>query len=137
MHQLWEPTCLINLPEQVPEIELQDLSPTGSFSSDDQEGDSGSSSPRTKKRGRSNKKRFVWSAELHMHFVRAYETLGNNATPKKVMCRMKLNGAQMDGLTRIKVASHFQVCSVNNRTHCWVSHYKIYSQKYPIFRNTN
>jgi SHAQKYF class myb-like DNA-binding protein len=61
------------------------------------------------KKERSNKKRFVWSSELHTHFVRAFETLGSAATPKKVMCRMKLNGADMEGLTRIKVASHFQV----------------------------
>jgi len=53
-------------------------------------------------------KRFAWSQELHESFVSAYESLGESATPKKIMLAMRSAGAPMDGLTRLKVASHFQ-----------------------------
>jgi len=53
-------------------------------------------------------KRFAWSQELHESFVSAYESLGESATPKKIMVAMRSAGAQMEGLTRLKVASHFQ-----------------------------
>eukprot|EP01117_Protostelium_nocturnum_P011578 TRINITY_DN4201_c0_g1_i1.p1 TRINITY_DN4201_c0_g1~~TRINITY_DN4201_c0_g1_i1.p1 ORF type:complete len:325 (+),score=61.68 TRINITY_DN4201_c0_g1_i1:451-1425(+) len=53
-------------------------------------------------------RRFAWSQELHDQFVKAYESLGDNATPKKIMIAMRSAGANMEGITRLKVASHFQ-----------------------------
>mmetsp|Transcript_27318 Transcript_27318/g.38504 ORF Transcript_27318/g.38504 Transcript_27318/m.38504 type:complete len:274 (+) Transcript_27318:174-995(+) len=53
-------------------------------------------------------KRFEWTTELHDHFVKACELLGDSATPKKIMVMMEKSGAVSEGLTRLKVASHFQ-----------------------------
>eukprot|EP01117_Protostelium_nocturnum_P014461 TRINITY_DN5501_c0_g1_i3.p1 TRINITY_DN5501_c0_g1~~TRINITY_DN5501_c0_g1_i3.p1 ORF type:complete len:189 (+),score=36.42 TRINITY_DN5501_c0_g1_i3:194-760(+) len=53
-------------------------------------------------------KRFAWSPELHNHFEEAMKTLGDTATAKNVMLLMEQNGADVSGLTRIRVANHMQ-----------------------------
>jgi len=57
------------------------------------------------------KHRFLWSKSLHSIFIDAYTSLEANQiipTPKKVMNVMRDMKAPMEGLTRVKVASHLQ-----------------------------
>ncbi|KAI3913703.1 hypothetical protein MKW98_011764 [Papaver atlanticum] len=52
------------------------------------------------------KRRVIWTAELHNHFLDAIEKLGvDKGVPKKILEYMRI-----PGLTRENVASHLQVC---------------------------
>ncbi|KAI3925729.1 hypothetical protein MKX01_003288 [Papaver californicum] len=52
------------------------------------------------------KRRVIWTAELHNHFLDAIEKLGvDKGVPKRILEYMKV-----PGLTRENVASHLQVC---------------------------
>jgi len=55
-----------------------------------------------------SKQRISWTQELHSAFLRAYDTLGDEATPKKIMFIMRAQGVCMKSITRLKVASHLQ-----------------------------
>ncbi|KAI3891296.1 hypothetical protein MKW92_029435 [Papaver armeniacum] len=52
------------------------------------------------------KRRVIWTAELHNHFLDAIEALGvDKGVPKRILEYMRI-----PGLTRENVASHLQVC---------------------------
>jgi SHAQKYF class myb-like DNA-binding protein len=52
---------------------------------------------------RNTRKHVIWTDELHTRFLQAVDTLGNNATPSKILKEMEVTG-----LTRENVASHLQ-----------------------------
>uniref|UniRef100_K3XSG5 HTH myb-type domain-containing protein n=1 Tax=Setaria italica TaxID=4555 RepID=K3XSG5_SETIT len=49
------------------------------------------------------KPRVIWTPELHNIFLKAYNALGEDAAPKKILALMNV-----DGITRENVASHLQ-----------------------------
>ncbi|KAI3913709.1 hypothetical protein MKW98_011770 [Papaver atlanticum] len=52
------------------------------------------------------KRRVIWTAELHNHFLEAVEKLGvDKGVPKRILEYMRI-----PGLTRENIASHLQVC---------------------------
>jgi len=61
---------------------------------------------------RKNAPRFLWSTELHHHFVRAYNALvasGEHASPAKIFRVMQQNGAPgVESLTNRQIQSHHQ-----------------------------
>ena len=66
--------------------------------------DSGTRSPPPPVLARAQKRRFVWTPELHSAFVAAVSTLGlDNAKPKSILRLMNV-----DGLTKANIKSHLQ-----------------------------
>jgi len=56
-----------------------------------------------RKKEKANKKRLVWTQQLHQLFLNALEKLAESAVPKKILQEMNV-----EGLSRENVASHLQ-----------------------------
>jgi len=100
-----------NLNQSLDEINNLELSPPtkkqqkdvkdeNSYSSDES---SNSSNGKKTKKEKANKKRLVWTQQLHQLFLNALEKLAESAVPKKILQEMNV-----EGLSRENVASHLQ-----------------------------